>query len=460
MTYTNLIADVPSFTARSDFTTAQLERFISLAEDKVSRMLRIAEMRHEVSQLGYANPKSTSVVFKTDREVLEPITIRAKNAAGDTLRVYEAVPNAVFRETRRSKSERSIWTPDPIASIPVTDYDGSTYGGKTGIETTNKSALVFCCAFRLNALPTKSYLISLPQLSNNDFFSVQVTSAGALKIETYSSGDQLSHTFTDFTIVANTQYALILVIDAPNSAVIAYLNDTKSADSPTFGNTDDIALNGASLAIAAANPATGGSVLDGQLTQIGLATYGTSMSSPIATFFDADQAATRRRIFDSNDAPVQYGTGRGYGVFGHTPLLWIPDGSCDKNFGTITGVEKSAGELRLYESEDDFGVISDLYGVLVNPGFSDGSEYFELSYYQEWPALTSTNDTHWLIDQHYDLYLYGCLAEAYDFLLDTEHEIAYREKFAGVIDSINRTNQRKLRGTGPYVRRNARRVTP
>ena len=62
--------------------------------------------------------------------------------------------------------------------------------------------------------------------------------------------------------------------------------------------------------------------------------------------------------------------------------------------------------------------------LLVNP--VDDST-LTVIYYQRIPAL-ATNSTNWLMTAHPDLYLMGCLHEAYTFMLDAEKAVLFKAK--------------------------------
>lgn len=454
MSYTKLIADVPSFTARSDFTTAQLEKFITLAEDKINRMVRVGEMRHTVTQEAYCDPETTDMVFKLISEMKRPLAIRAKDSSGATLRSYDQTPQSAFDQRRQDSSKIPIWTPDPISVIPATLYDGSTCGGKTSVDISSTDTFSFHVCFRFDELATSNDIMVIADGTWNKF-RVRVTAAGAVNLITRQADDsaQVSHTFSDLTVTEDTWHRLLISYSNVTSTVHAYLDDTASADTPTFNNSGEVDLSGNFLRIGCGfnNSSVEENFCRADITQLGFSTV-------FLNFSDAD---VRARVFaaGATGAPIQYGTGRGREVFGQNAEIWMPDGAADKNYGTEKTIKIIKGYLKDSDSED-LGVVSDLFGIKINPAIGDGTEYIELKYLAEFPRLTSTNDTHWLADNHYDLYLYGCLAEAYDFLMDEQREIAYRGKMSGVIDSINTTAQRKLRGTGPFIRRNSRRVTP
>lgn len=462
--YSDLVADIPEWTARSDLTTANIEKFIARAEDKMSRMIRVAEQRKSATQAAYSDPATTSVIFKTPAEVLQPITLRAKNGAGDTLRTYESLPDAAFRELQRSDSTRPVWTPDPLSAIPATHYNGNTYGGANAASgLSDAKGVAFCIAIKPTQVAGNTIIFRFRDTTNNaNIFQVLTNTSNELIINTRSSGgSQVGHTFTDLTVTVDAWNRIIITIDAENSAIQAYLNDTASADSPTFSNTDAIAFSDSDIMTIGANH-LGNNNFRGEMTQLGMATYAVDGSNAMTTFFDASLAKTRARIFTAGatGTPVQYGTSRGTEIFGKVAEVWSPDGRPDRNHGSAEGFELLDGQVSVFDTEDDFGVSSDLFGVHVSPAYGDGTEEFELEYYGEFPRITSANTDNWLSTNHYDIYFFGALAEAYEYLQNDTQEERYREKFAGAVGSLNRSNQRKLRGTGPYVRRNTRRVTP
>ena len=108
------------------------------------------------------------------------------------------------------------------------------------------------------------------------------------------------------------------------------------------------------------------------------------------------------------------------------------------------------------------GVSSDSYytieggniRVLPAPGSGD-TMTLRVSFFQRYEALNgTTNTTHNLIADNYDLYLFASLAELYNYLQDDAQEAKYRQLMSGVVDEIHLQERRKAR-SGPHIRRPA-----
>lgn len=82
----------------------------------------------------------------------------------------------------------------------------------------------------------------------------------------------------------------------------------------------------------------------------------------------------------------------------------------------------------------------------------NGSSYdLTLKYYAKIPALTSSNTTNWLLSEHPQTYLDGCLYYAYKRYRNKEEMRDYETTFAGHIEALNRESNDLL--FGPAGRR-------
>ncbi len=81
----------------------------------------------------------------------------------------------------------------------------------------------------------------------------------------------------------------------------------------------------------------------------------------------------------------------------------------------------------------------------------EGNTVLKVSFFQAYPALTAFAPTHPLIINNYDLYLYGVLAEIWNYLQDAVQETQYLARFSGIVQIIHRSERRKARA-GPHQR--------
>lgn len=71
----------------------------------------------------------------------------------------------------------------------------------------------------------------------------------------------------------------------------------------------------------------------------------------------------------------------------------------------------------------------------------------ELTYVQRIPNLTFSDDTNWLLSEHYDVYLWKCCEQGSVWLRDVEGATGYRSKYeAAVADMLAANNWREWGG--------------
>lgn len=90
------------------------------------------------------------------------------------------------------------------------------------------------------------------------------------------------------------------------------------------------------------------------------------------------------------------------------------------------------GAIRLYPTPDD-------------------AYSYTLRYYATITALSGSATTNYYITNHPDLYLYGCLAEAFSYLLDTDNAIKYKTYFERLLNELIRNDARERFPHAPRV---------
>lgn len=93
----------------------------------------------------------------------------------------------------------------------------------------------------------------------------------------------------------------------------------------------------------------------------------------------------------------------------------------------------------------------------VGPAQSGGGggatgDALDITYYQAFDALTNGSDTNWLLTNHYDIYLYLCLSNAFKYIMDFETAAAYKIDAEMAIDALHRADEKKIRSGGPKKR--------
>ena len=72
-----------------------------------------------------------------------------------------------------------------------------------------------------------------------------------------------------------------------------------------------------------------------------------------------------------------------------------------------------------------------------------------VNYYRRFPALVNDPDTNWLIQNHYDIYLYATLRAACEYIQEDVLEDRYMAKYERAIEKMTRHENRKRWGAEP-----------
>jgi len=78
--------------------------------------------------------------------------------------------------------------------------------------------------------------------------------------------------------------------------------------------------------------------------------------------------------------------------------------------------------------------------------------YAKLAYYQSYDALTSDGDTNYLLENHYDVYLFAVLAQAKAFIEDDEQAGKWAQAYTLSVDKLH-TSDRRGRFSGAPMKR-------
>lgn len=79
-------------------------------------------------------------------------------------------------------------------------------------------------------------------------------------------------------------------------------------------------------------------------------------------------------------------------------------------------------------------------------------------YVARFTPLTETSVSNWILEQHPDLYFYGCLAQACDYIQDTAGFAKYSGLLAQMTEDLVRVRARDRWGSGPLVPNAVRQV--
>lgn len=75
----------------------------------------------------------------------------------------------------------------------------------------------------------------------------------------------------------------------------------------------------------------------------------------------------------------------------------------------------------------------------------------ELWYYAKIPALTASNTTNWLLTKAPNVYLFGCLVEAYLYVDDQAKAQQFYSVFSGAVRALQSQDRRRKYGSSPLI---------
>jgi hypothetical protein len=77
----------------------------------------------------------------------------------------------------------------------------------------------------------------------------------------------------------------------------------------------------------------------------------------------------------------------------------------------------------------------------------------ELWYYAKIPALTASNTTNWLLTKAPNVYLFGCLVEAYHYIKQEQDALRFHGMLSGAVRALQAQDRRRKYGSAPLVMR-------
>ena len=100
--------------------------------------------------------------------------------------------------------------------------------------------------------------------------------------------------------------------------------------------------------------------------------------------------------------------------------------------------------------KDVTGTGDDRVAVIIASGASASSPLsVDVNYYRRFPALTNPTDTNWLIQNHYDVYLYASLRAACEYIQEDVLEDRYASKYERAIEKLQKHENRKRYTAAP-----------
>lgn len=108
----------------------------------------------------------------------------------------------------------------------------------------------------------------------------------------------------------------------------------------------------------------------------------------------------------------------------------------------------------IMDSLDDNGSTLNFYTIVQDSiRLQATSSYdLEVAYYAKIPALSSSNTTNWLFTLYPDVYLYGCLAEAFKYGQDDVQAGKYNALFDDTVRQISSMDDSRKYGSSMMIR--------
>ena len=107
-----------------------------------------------------------------------------------------------------------------------------------------------------------------------------------------------------------------------------------------------------------------------------------------------------------------------------------------------------------------YSIVADEVELLPTPATS---YTVERVYFAEIPALTSANTSNWVLAEHPEAYLHGCLAHAFRFVFDEARSTVHEAEYQKAVQNIISSDKRQRTGQRPVIRTksfDANRVRP
>jgi hypothetical protein len=130
------------------------------------------------------------------------------------------------------------------------------------------------------------------------------------------------------------------------------------------------------------------------------------------------------------------------------------------DFGSMVSIGTSDGYPLAQMGNEEYAAIRPISGIsryyTIRAGkiyYVPGSANPTLIYRRKIPALTSSNTTNWLLDRAPDVYLYGCLVQAFGWDMDDDRVAGWKGMFDEAINELRTDGARRKWGAGPIAPR-------
>jgi hypothetical protein len=110
--------------------------------------------------------------------------------------------------------------------------------------------------------------------------------------------------------------------------------------------------------------------------------------------------------------------------------------------------ETLAASKREGSGRPRYWTVSDVIELDVTP---DSAYAYELSYYPDYAGLDGSTADNWVLLNHPNLYLSGCLFNAYTFLLDDKRADRWLAQYKSLCHGVNRAYARSRVSQGPIA---------
>ena len=181
------------------------------------------------------------------------------------------------------------------------------------------------------------------------------------------------------------------------------------------------------------------------------------LTSDIDMFIDQTEGELNRRLRTAD--MVKRATATADAQYLSLPTDWLQAINVEVTSNDFKPLmQQSIESLDLYRASNDNTTGQPIYFALVDKTMefapTPDQEYtIQLTYYAKVDALSDSNTTNFVLDNHPDIYLYGALKHASIFLMEDERVTMFSQLFEKALEEVRMQQERKEFGKGSLMQR-------
>ena len=181
------------------------------------------------------------------------------------------------------------------------------------------------------------------------------------------------------------------------------------------------------------------------------------LTSDIDMFIDQTEGELNRRLRTAD--MVKRATATADAQYLSLPTDWLQAINVEVTSNDFKPLmQQSIESLDLYRASNDNTTGQPIYFALVDKTMEfaptpDQAYTVQLTYYAKVDALSDSNTTNFVLDNHHDIYLYGALKHASIFLMEDERVTMFSQLFEKALEEVRMQQERKEFGKGSLMQR-------